>query len=188
MRLVGVHGPGGSTGATASKLATTAAGAPSAAKPGTAATESNPAGDIPDNQAFVAYSPAAGGFTVKVPEGWARRPPPPERCSRDKYNSVQIVASPAATAPTVASVTSTDIPVSRGSQRASPRRRSRPPSARPARPSCSTYQADSAPNPVTGKVAVEAVERYTFWRNGTAVVLTLSAPVGSDNVDPWRRP
>ncbi|MDT4974331.1 MAG: hypothetical protein QOG98_89, partial [Pseudonocardiales bacterium] len=48
-----------------------------------------------------------------------------------------------------------------------------------------TYRADSAPNPVTNKVAVEAVERYEFWRNGTEVVLTLSAPVGSDNVDPW---
>lgn len=34
--------------------------------------ESNPAGDIPDNQAYVTYTPAQGGFTVKVPEGWAQ--------------------------------------------------------------------------------------------------------------------
>jgi hypothetical protein len=34
---------------------------------------------------------------------------------------------------------------------------------------------------------VEAVERYEFWRAGHEVVLTLSAPVGSDNVDPWRK-
>ena len=49
-----------------------------------------------------------------------------------------------------------------------------------------TYHALSAVNPVTGKVANEAVERYDFWRNGTEVALTLAAPVGSDNVDPWR--
>ena len=50
-----------------------------------------------------------------------------------------------------------------------------------------TYHALSAVNPVTGKVANEAVERYEFWRNGREVVLTLAAPVGSDNVDPWRK-
>ena len=50
-----------------------------------------------------------------------------------------------------------------------------------------TYQADSAPNPVTGKVVVEAVERYEFWRNGLRVAITLVSPVGADNVDPWRK-
>jgi hypothetical protein len=39
---------------------------------------------------------------------------------------------------------------------------------------------------VTGKSVTEAVQRYEFWRSGQEVVLTLSAPQGSDNVDPWR--
>src|SRR4051794_355078 len=44
-----------------------------ASKPSnTNAPEVNPAGDIPDNQAYVAYAPPGGGFTVKVPEGWSR--------------------------------------------------------------------------------------------------------------------
>src|SRR3954452_163495 len=34
--------------------------------------EVNPAGDIPDTQAYVAYSPPGAGFSVKVPEGWSR--------------------------------------------------------------------------------------------------------------------
>ena len=34
--------------------------------------EVNPAGDIPDNQAYVAYAPPGAGYSVKVPEGWAR--------------------------------------------------------------------------------------------------------------------
>jgi hypothetical protein len=50
-----------------------------------------------------------------------------------------------------------------------------------------TYRDDSPQNPVTGKVAVEDVQRYEFYRSGTEVALTLSAPVGSDNVDPWRK-
>jgi hypothetical protein len=50
-----------------------------------------------------------------------------------------------------------------------------------------SYRVDSAPDPVTGKVLREDVERYEFWRAGTEAILTLSAPVGSDNVDPWRR-
>jgi hypothetical protein len=50
-----------------------------------------------------------------------------------------------------------------------------------------TYRADSQPNAVTGKVAVNAVERYEFYRAGTEVALILAAPVGSDNVDPWRK-
>jgi hypothetical protein len=29
------------------------------------------------------------------------------------------------------------------------------------------------------------VQRYTFWKNGNQVVLTLSGAVGADNVDPW---
>ncbi|MCW2591611.1 MAG: hypothetical protein JWQ86_4038, partial [Mycobacterium sp.] len=49
-----------------------------------------------------------------------------------------------------------------------------------------TYQVDSTPNEVTGKRGVDAVERYSFWSDGHEVVLTLSGPVGADNVDPWR--
>jgi hypothetical protein len=49
-----------------------------------------------------------------------------------------------------------------------------------------TYTADSPPDAVTGKVVHDDVERYEFWRNGKEAVLTLSAPAGSDNVDPWK--
>jgi len=48
------------------------------------------------------------------------------------------------------------------------------------------YAADSQPDPVTGKVFRDAVERYEFYRNGTEAVVTLAGPAGADNVDPWR--
>jgi hypothetical protein len=36
------------------------------------AAEKNPPGDIPDDQVFVSYTSSASGFSLKVPEGWAR--------------------------------------------------------------------------------------------------------------------
>jgi hypothetical protein len=49
-----------------------------------------------------------------------------------------------------------------------------------------TWKADAPADPITGKVVHDAVERYEFWHGGTEAVLTLSGPVGADNVDPWR--
>ncbi|WP_435896994.1 hypothetical protein [Streptomyces niveus] len=49
-----------------------------------------------------------------------------------------------------------------------------------------TYQGDSAPDEVTGKTVRDAFERYSFHHQGREVDLTLSGPVGADNVDPWR--
>jgi len=49
-----------------------------------------------------------------------------------------------------------------------------------------TYAANSSPNPVTGKQYRLEVLRFEFYRSGEEVALTLSGPVGSDNVDPWR--
>ena len=49
-----------------------------------------------------------------------------------------------------------------------------------------TYQANSQPNAVTGKQYRLDVLRYELARTGEVVALTLSSPVGADNVDPWR--
>jgi hypothetical protein len=49
-----------------------------------------------------------------------------------------------------------------------------------------TYQANSAPDPVTNKSVVLDVERYDFWKNGSTVTVALSAAKGSDNLDPWK--
>jgi hypothetical protein len=47
------------------------------------------------------------------------------------------------------------------------------------------YRFDSAPDPVTGKIVRDEAERYEFYKAGHESVLTLSGPVGADNVDPW---
>jgi hypothetical protein len=48
------------------------------------------------------------------------------------------------------------------------------------------YQARSRRDEVTGRTIVNDVERYEFWKAGQLAVVTLQAPHGSDNVDPWR--
>lgn len=153
-------------------------------QPGVA--EVNPAGDIPDNQVYVPFTPPAGVFTVSVPEGWSRSSDGVATIFTDKSNTVRIDTIARSSAPTVASATSEDLPALASTT----------PGYVPGtvdtvlRASGAavlvTYHAASAVNPVTGKSVTDAVERYEFWRNGHEVILTLSGPVGADNVDPWR--
>ncbi len=180
-------GGGPATGATSDRSGSADPSSASATStPGPVATESNPPGDIPDNQAFVAYASAAGGFVVKVPEGWARTGSGAEVTFTDKLNSVGVAEASSATAPTVASVRATLVPLLQSVPKL--QLLGVKPVSRPAGAGVLvTYLADSAPDPVTGKVVRDSVERYLFWRSGRLVTLTLTGPRGADNVDPWRK-
>jgi hypothetical protein len=165
---------------------TSASAAPVPNTPDPNAPEVNAAGDIPDNQVFVPVTPPGAAFTVSVPEGWARTDTGTTTVFSDKYNSVRIESRPRATAPDEATVRSQEVPQLQSSQPGfrldgvtSVQRKAGP-------AVLVTYLDTSTPNPVTAKSVTEAVERYTFWRNGTEAVLTLAGPQGSDNVDPWR--
>jgi hypothetical protein len=92
----------------------------------------------------------------------------------------------AATGPTVASVTQTDVPAVKAAAKNFQPGTVKTVTRKAGPAVLATYGADADPNPVTGKVVHDAVERYAFWRAGKTVVLTLSGPQGADNVDPWR--
>jgi hypothetical protein len=149
-------------------------------------TESNPPGDIPDQQVFVAYSPPSAHYSVKVPEGWARSQTAQGVRFTDKLNSITLSEVPATTAASIASATATVVPELAGHV----------PAFAPGKVSAVTraggpavlvtYLGDSAPDPVTNKVVRDAFERYSFWQAGHEAVLTLSGPQGADNVDPWK--
>jgi hypothetical protein len=68
--------------------------------------EVNSAGDIPDSQVLVPYR-SSQGYSIKVPEGWARSEQPGSVCLSDKYNAVRIDVSARAAAPTPAEVRAT---------------------------------------------------------------------------------
>ncbi|MCU1350806.1 MAG: hypothetical protein JWM05_15 [Acidimicrobiales bacterium] len=176
---------GAATSATSGTSAAGATPTTSSSSGGPPTTESSPTGDIPDNQAYVAYSPPTGGWVVKVPEGWARTDGAVTTFT-DKLNSIRVEKRAQATAPTVASVTAQDLPKLAksvtGYKAGTTTKVTR--TAGPA--ILTTYAATSPADPVTGKVRPQAVERYVFWKGGTEVVLTLVAPKGADNVDPWK--
>jgi hypothetical protein len=151
-----------------------------------AVSENSPAGDIPDNQAFVPFTPAAGLFTVSVPEGWARTTEGGATIFTDKLNAIRIEMRPVESAPNTESVSVYELPpiVSstpdyRAGSVTAVRRNA-------GEVMLITYQGASPPNSVSGKTHTDAFERYEYWHAGQAVILTLSGPVGADNVDPWR--
>jgi hypothetical protein len=167
----------------------TSGSAPSSAAAASAApaqTESNPPGDIPDNQVYVPFTAPNGRVSVKVPEGWARSTTGTVTQFTDKLNRIEIAPSTSGSAPTVASVTSTDVPNLKSSvpnfkfSKITTDRRAG-----------STvvvvrYEGDSPQDPVTGKVVRDAFERYVYYDGGHRLDLTLSGPTNADNVDPWR--
>jgi hypothetical protein len=138
---------------------------PDAATP--APTEVSPAGDIPDDQAFVPFQAPGAPYSVKVPEGWSQTRQGGAIVFTDKLNSIELAwgAAPKP-APTVAKV-STVARAAGTAERA-------------------TYDEPSQPDAVTGKRRTNAVERYVFTQGGKYAILTLSGPKCADNVDPWR--
>jgi hypothetical protein len=154
--------------------------------PAANAPEVNPAGDIPDNQAYVAYAPRGGGFTVKVPEGWSRSASAGGVVFTDKLNTIRVETKAAQAPLSARDARQTELP-----KLASSVSGFRPGDvstvARKAGTAVRiTYLAKAKPDPVTGKTGQDAVERYVFFHNGEDVILTLSGPKGADNVDPWK--
>jgi len=186
-------GCGSSTAASPAPAPTTVVGTssppgqPSSSPPLPVATELNPPGDIPDTRAYVRYASTPAGFTIKVPEGWARTNVGSEIVFSDKLNSIAVSQASSSAAPTTASILANLVPTLSSSiskfhftgvqavQRG----------AGPA--VLVTYQQDSAVDPVTNKVVRDSVERYLFWHAGRLVTVILTGPLGADNVDPWRK-
>lgn len=150
------------------------------------ASDANPLGDIPDNQVYVPYTPADGPYSVKVPEGWARTDLADGVSFTDKLNTVTVQQRSGTPEPNHDSVLGselTDIAAQGHDVALGPVETRTLPGGTAVH---ATYAADSTPDPVTGRVTRDDVELYVFWNNGTEVLLTLSGPHGSDDVDAWR--
>jgi hypothetical protein len=143
-------------------------------------------GDIPDTQVFVPFPSPTGLFTVSVPEGWAQSSAGAATVFTDKLNSVRIEVQSANVAPSLDSATRYVVPTIQSSTAGFQFGTATLVQRKAGQAVLITYQATAPPNAVTGKAGVDAVERYEFWRDGHEVILTLSGPMGADNVDPWR--
>jgi hypothetical protein len=150
------------------------------------APEDNQAGDIPDTQVYVPFTWPSRLFTVSVPEGWAQSAQGTATVFTDKLNAVRIVVKSTPVAPTAESAQRDEVPVIQSSTGGFQFGAATTVQRTAGEAVLITYQATSAPNSVTGKAGVDAVERYEFWRDDHEVIIILSAPLGADNVDPWR--
>ncbi|MDW3688984.1 hypothetical protein RA280_46175 [Cupriavidus sp. CV2] len=156
-------------------------GTPAMAMERPAAAEKNPPGDIPDNQVFVTYTSPLG-FSLKVPEGWARTDRPDGTGFADKYNVVSITVASASAAPTADSEAAHLVKVGRAVKIEAIRNvvlRSGP-------ALLIVYSSNSGPNPVTNKPLRLENHRYLIYRSGKLATLDLSAPLGADNADQWK--
>jgi hypothetical protein len=148
--------------------------------------EVSPPGDIPDNQAFVAYAPPGGGYSVKVPEGWSRASAGGVVSFTDKLNTIEMQSRAARAALSAGRARSSDVPRLARTVKGFKLRSVSTVRRRGGTAVRVSYLATGRPDAVTGKVRTDAVERYVFFHRGRDVVLTLSGPKGADNVDPWR--
>jgi hypothetical protein len=139
------------------------------------ANQANSAGDIPDTQAFVRYE--GTGWSVLVPEGWARTQGGSAVTFAWNSDGEAIVSSPRADAATVirerfgATGTGTPRVATVGGQSAT----------------VFTFVSRSKPDPVTGKTLTLENQVYLFARGGRRAMLVLWAPKGADNVDQWKK-
>ena len=176
---------GSPVAATASDQATVAAVATPAAIPTQASIEpeTNPPGDIPDNQAFVPYTSVDGGYTISMPEGWARTEEGSIVRFADKLHTFTVEIACATGAPTVDSVDTVEAPQLAQRMEAFDLVEVKAIEL-PVGPAVLVrYQINSAPNDVTGKQYRLDVERYEVFKDGKLAVISLAVPAGSDNVD-----
>ncbi len=149
------------------------------------AAEQSPAGDIPDTQAYVTYTNALGGYSLAVPEGWARTERGADVSFSSKLDGVSVSITDTAATPTAASA---DSIVALLKQRGRAVEVSKVTDVQlPGGPAVLiTYTSNSDPNPVTNKQVRLENNAYLFWEAGKLATLTLYAPLGADNVDQWK--
>jgi hypothetical protein len=146
------------------------------------ATEKNPPGDIPDDQVFVPYTSSAGGYSLRVPEGWARSEKGSDVGFIDKFDGVAVIVDTVAITPTAKDIVAKLEKSERGFKAVSAKEVRLP--AGPAL--LIKYECESEANPVTNKRIRLEDEVYVFYKNGKMAILTVWAPAGADNTDQWR--
>jgi hypothetical protein len=147
--------------------------------------EKNPPGDIPDTQVFIDYA-SPEGFTMKVPEGWARTDDPDGASFVDKLDGVVVKVAKADAAPTVEIAKKNYVSELEKTERAVKVSAVKAVKL-PAGPAIRiVYTSNSEPNQVTNKQVRLENERYLYFKDGKLVTLELYAPKGADNVDQWQ--
>jgi hypothetical protein len=148
------------------------------------APEKNPPGDIPDSQVFVTYS-AKSGYSLKVPEGWARSDLGNGVSFVDKLDGVLVTEIADNAVPTVDTVKTAVIPDLEKRSRAMELGKVEQVQLPAGRAVRISFSSNSEPNAVTNKQVRLENEIYVYHNGGRTLSLQLYAPYGADNVDQW---
>ena len=151
------------------------------------APEQNPVGDIPDTQAFVPYAATVGGYTLEVPEGWARSTDAANVRFESKLDGLAVMVTSVAAAPTVQSARDHEVAALLAAGRAMTVASIDAVKLPGGSAILVKSTANSNPDPVTNKQVRLEQNIYLFYNNGKLATLTLWAPQGADNVDQWDR-
>ncbi len=149
--------------------------------------EKNPVGDIPDSQVFIRYNSAPGGYSLEVPEGWARTEQAGNVGFIDKLDGVKVIVEASATPPTVDSIRNNQVAAIKRSERAVQVNSVKAVNLPGGLVVLVKYTSNSEPNSVTGKQVRLENSSYFYYKNGKLARLQLWAPMGADNVDQWKR-
>ena len=137
--------------------------------------ETNPPGDIPDTQVFVLYT-SRNGYTVSFPEGWQRTEQARGVTFINGFDGERVRLTVTARRPVQLATAGSDAV-----------RDVRTLDALPLKAVLVTFTSNSQPNALTGKRVRLLDNTYVFTSPRGAALLDLWAPLGSDNVDQWRR-
>ena len=142
-------------------------------------------GDIPDNQVFLIYKNTKAGYSIKYPEGWARKGSAKTVSFSDKDNQVRVAISSGSGSPTVAAAKAT-LSNAVGSSANLKIQSAKVEQVKGTPMVHVVYQEQGPPDPVTGKRLTVMVDRYVFAKGGKVATVDESTPVGVDNVDAYR--
>jgi PBP1b-binding outer membrane lipoprotein LpoB len=151
------------------------------------APEKNPTGDISDSQAFIKYSSVKGGYSLVVPEGWARKEQAASADFIDKLDGVSIVIESSSQAPTVESIKTNQAAALSKTGRAVKIENIQAISSTNGKAVKVKFTSNSEADAVTSKQVRLDNESYYFYKNGKLATLTVWAPLGADNVDQWKK-
>jgi hypothetical protein len=151
------------------------------------APEKNPTGDISDSQVFIKYSSVKGGYSLSVPEGWARKEQEASVDFIDKLDGVRVVISNLSQAPTAESIKTDQADALSKSGKAVKINKIQSISLSNGKAVKVTFTSNSEADAVTGKQVRLDNESYYFYNNGKLATLTVWAPLGADNIDQWKK-
>lgn len=141
-------------------------------------------GDIPDNQAFLLFDNAKAGYSIRYPEGWARKGSGQGVTFQEKANVIHVVVrkgpapSETSAGAGVEALRKADPTVQAGEPESLTIK---------GKPVVKvTYSRMSSADPVTGKRLPLVIDRYEYGNGGKVAVLDMATPEGVDNVDAYR--